>query len=91
MFGAFFLVTDPVTSAVSNKGRIIYGASIGILLYLIRVCCNYPDVIAFSVLLMNFAAPLLDYYTQPRTYEHSIRRAAGLATAPRVPRDSSNQ
>jgi electron transport complex protein RnfD len=70
MFGAFFIVTDPVTSAVSNKGRIIYGASIGVLLYLIRVWGNYPDAIAFAVLLMNFAAPLLDYYTQPRTYGH---------------------
>ena len=65
MFGAFFIVTDPVTSAVSVKGRIIYGALIGVLLYLIRVWGNYPDAIAFAVLLMNFAAPLLDYYTQP--------------------------
>ncbi len=70
MLGAFFIVTDPVTSAVSNKGRIIYGACIGILVYLIRVWGNYPDAIAFSVLLMNFAAPLLDHYTQPRTYGH---------------------
>lgn len=70
MFGAFFIVTDPVTSAVSVKGRMIYGALIGILLYVIRVWGNYPDAIAFAVLLMNFAAPLLDYYTQPRTYGH---------------------
>ena len=70
MFGAFFIVTDPVTSAVSVKGKIIYGALIGVLLYLIRVWGNYPDAVAFSVLLMNFAAPLLDYYTQPRTYGH---------------------
>lgn len=70
MLGAFFIVTDPVTSAVSNRGRMIYGALIGVLLYLIRVWGNYPDAIAFAVLLMNFAAPLLDYYTQPRTYGH---------------------
>jgi electron transport complex protein RnfD len=70
MLGAFFIVTDPVTSAVSNKGRMIYGAAIGVLLYLIRVWGNYPDAVAFAVLLMNFAAPLLDYYTQPRTYGH---------------------
>lgn len=76
MLGAFFIVTDPVTSAVSNKGRIVYGASIGILLYLIRTWGNYPDAIAFSVLLMNFAAPLLDYYTKPRTYGHNNPKAA---------------
>ena len=71
MLGAFFIVTDPVTSAVSNRGRIIYGALIGVLLYLIRLWGNYPDAMAFSVLLMNFAAPFLDHYTQPRTYGHA--------------------
>ena len=70
MFGAFFIVTDPVTSAVSVKGRMIYGALIGVLIYIIRVWGNYPDAVAFAVLLMNFAAPLVDYYTQPRTYGH---------------------
>ena len=70
MLGAFFIVTDPVSSAVSTRGRMIYGALIGLLLYLIRIWGNYPDAIAFSVLLMNFAAPLLDHYTQPRTYGH---------------------
>jgi electron transport complex protein RnfD len=70
MFGAFFIVTDPVTSAVSTRGRMIYGAAIGVLIYLIRLWGNYPDAVAFSVLLLNFAAPLLDHYTQPRSYGH---------------------
>tara|TARA_B110000503_G_scaffold20552_1_gene30965 strand:+ start:82215 stop:83246 length:1032 start_codon:yes stop_codon:yes gene_type:complete len=74
MFGAFFIVTDPVTSAVSLRGRLIYGALIGVLLYTIRVRGNYPDAVAFAVLLMNFAAPFIDYYTQPRTYGHSGKR-----------------
>ncbi|MFP8966325.1 electron transport complex subunit RsxD [Pokkaliibacter sp. CJK22405] len=73
MFGAFFIATDPVTAATSNKGKLIYGAGIGVLLFVIRTWGNYPDAIAFSVLLMNLAAPFLDYYTQPRTYGH--RRA----------------
>lgn len=70
MLGAFFIVTDPVTSATSVKGKLYYGACIGILIYLIRTWGNYPDAVAFAVLLMNFAAPLLDIYTQPRTYGH---------------------
>ncbi|MBL4781834.1 MAG: electron transport complex subunit RsxD [Porticoccaceae bacterium] len=70
MFGAFFIVTDPVTSATSNRGRLIYGALIGVLLFLIRSWGNYPDALAFAVLLMNFAAPFIDYYTPPRTYGH---------------------
>lgn len=70
MFGAFFIVTDPVTSATSNRGRLIYGALIGVILFLIRSWGNYPDALAFAVLLMNFAAPFIDYYTPPRTYGH---------------------
>ena len=71
MFGAFFIVTDPVTSAVSGRGRLVYGALIGVLIYTIRVRGNYPDAVAFAVLIMNFAAPFIDHYTQPRTYGHS--------------------
>jgi electron transport complex protein RnfD len=70
MFGAFFIVTDPVSSAVSVRGRLIYGALIGIIIYIIRVRGNYPDAVAFAVLIMNFAAPFIDHYTQPRTYGH---------------------
>lgn len=70
MFGAFFIVTDPVSSAVSVRGRLIYGALIGVLTYLIRVFGNYPDAVAFAVLIMNLAAPFIDQYTQPRTYGH---------------------
>lgn len=71
MLGAFFIVTDPVTSAVSNTGRLIYGALIGVLIFVIRAWGNYPDAVAFAVLLMNFAAPFIDYYTLPRSYGHS--------------------
>jgi len=71
MFGAFFIVTDPVSSAVSVRGRLIYGAAIGVLVYVIRVRGNYPDAVAFAVLIMNFCAPFIDHYTQPKTYGHS--------------------
>ena len=70
MLGAFFIATDPVTAATSNRGKIIYGLLIGVLTYVIRTWGGYPDAVAFSVLLMNLAAPTLDYYTQPRTYGH---------------------
>ncbi|RLT89811.1 MULTISPECIES: electron transport complex subunit RsxD [unclassified Ketobacter] len=70
MLGAFFIATDPVTAATSNRGKIIYGFLIGLLTYVIRTWGGYPDAVAFSVLLMNLAAPTLDYYTQPRTYGH---------------------
>ncbi len=70
MLGAFFILTDPVTGATSNKGRFIIGALAGLLVYLIRTFGGYPDGIAFSILLCNMAAPLIDQYTRPRTYGH---------------------
>jgi len=76
MLGAFFIVTDPVTSATSNRGRLIYGALVGILIFIIRSWGSYPDAVAFAVLLMNFAAPLIDNYTLPRTYGHKKSRKA---------------
>ena len=71
MLGAFFIATEPVTSATSVRGKLIYGAAIGVLVYVIRVWGGYPDAIAFAVLLMNFAATLLDNHTRPRSLSHS--------------------
>lgn len=74
MLGAFFIATDPVSASTTPLGKLIYGAGIGIFTYLIRTWGAYPDAIAFAVLLMNFAAPMIDAYTQPRTYGHKRAR-----------------
>jgi len=68
MLGAFFIATDPVTASTTDRGRLIYGAGIGVLTYLIRTWGGYPDGVAFAVLLMNMAAPTIDHYTQPRVF-----------------------
>lgn len=70
MIGAFFIATDPVTAATTTKGRLIYGAFIGLVVFLIRRLGWFPDGVAFAVLLANMAVPLIDYYTKPRTYGH---------------------
>jgi len=68
MLGAFFIATDPVTGCVSARGRMLFGAGVGIITLVIRRWGGYPDGIAFAVLLMNMAAPLIDRYTRPRYY-----------------------
>ncbi|MGD9842868.1 MAG: electron transport complex subunit RsxD [Steroidobacteraceae bacterium] len=68
MLGAFFIATDPVTAAASPRGRLIYGIGIGTLSYVIRDFGNYHDGVAFAVLLMNLAVPLIDKFTIPRIY-----------------------
>ena len=50
------------------RGRLIYGAGIGLFVYLLRTWGGYPDGVAFSVLLMNGAVPLINRYTRPRIY-----------------------
>ena len=60
-------------AATSLKGRLIYGAGIGALLYIIRTWGGYPDAIAFAVLFMNLSAPMIDHLVQPRTFGHDIQ------------------
>ena len=70
MLGAFFIATDPVSAATSDRGRLIYAAGIGVVTYVIRTWGGYPDGVAFAVLLMNLAVPLIDRHTIPRIYGH---------------------
>ena len=71
MLGAFFIATDPVSAATSDRGRLVYGAGIGLLTWIIRTWGAFPDGVAFAVLIMNLAVPLIDRYTVPRIYGHS--------------------
>ncbi|HEY0634973.1 MAG TPA: electron transport complex subunit RsxD [Gammaproteobacteria bacterium] len=70
LLGAFFIATDPVTCATSVRGRLLFGCGVGLFTYVIRTWGGYPDGVAFSVLLMNMAAPAIDYFTQPRVFGH---------------------
>ncbi|MFC4699788.1 electron transport complex subunit RsxD [Glaciecola siphonariae] len=73
IIGAFFIATDPVSAATTNRGRLIFGGAIGAWIIIIRTWGNYPDAVAFAVLLLNMAVPLIDYYTRPRTYGHRLK------------------
>jgi electron transport complex protein RnfD len=75
MLAAFFIATDPVSASTTEKGRLIFGALIGVLVFLIRSYGGYPDAFAFAVMLANMTVPLIDYYTQPRTYGHKNKGA----------------
>lgn len=74
MLGAFFIVTDPVTTAASKRGRLLCGLLTGVLVFTIRAWGGYPDGVAFAVLLMNLAVPLIDRVTVPRAYGQPTRR-----------------
>ncbi|MDD9818612.1 MAG: RnfABCDGE type electron transport complex subunit D [Gammaproteobacteria bacterium] len=66
LLGAFFVATDPATSATTAWGRVLYGAGIGLLAWSVRRFGGFPDGVAFAVLIMNAAVPLIDRITRPR-------------------------
>ncbi len=68
LLGAFYIATDPVSAATSPRGRLIFGLGVGVITFVVRKWGGYPDGIAFGVLLMNAAAPLIDHFTRPRVY-----------------------
>lgn len=68
MLAAFFIVTDPVSASTTPRGRWFYAAGIAILTYVIRTWGGYPDGIAFAVVIMNMAVPIIDYTMRPKTY-----------------------
>jgi len=70
ILGAFFVATDPVSACTTPKGQLMFGAMIGVLVFVIRTWGGYPDAVAFAVLLLNIAAPTIDHYTQPRVFGH---------------------
>lgn len=60
LFGAFFMVTDPVSAPRTNAGRIIYAALIAVCAVVIRNFSIFNGGLMFAVLLGNMFAPIID-------------------------------
>ena len=62
-FGAVFMATDPVSSAFTAKGKLIYGFFIGVVVILVRVVNPaYPEGMMLAILFMNLFAPFIDHF-----------------------------
>ncbi len=68
MLGAIFMATDYVTSPVTKKGQIIYGAGCGVLTVIFRYYGLFPEGVTYAILLMNLCVWTIDRYTAPRIY-----------------------
>ena len=79
MLGAFFIATDPVSSPNSISGQLVFGFACGVLTWIIRTWGGYPEGVAFAVLLLNAATPVIDRYFKPRIYG---RDRKGVALIP---------
>jgi Na+-translocating ferredoxin:NAD+ oxidoreductase subunit D len=65
-FVIFFIVTDSVTTPITQRGLLIWGLMAGVLAGLMRVMSSYPEGTIFAVLLMNALTPLFDTYVRPK-------------------------
>jgi Na+-translocating ferredoxin:NAD+ oxidoreductase subunit D len=68
LFGAVFMVTDPVTTPTTAKGAWIFGVGVGFLVVLIRNFGGLPEGVMYAILLMNAATPHIERFTQPRPF-----------------------
>jgi Na+-transporting NADH:ubiquinone oxidoreductase subunit B len=76
-FGAVFMATDPVSAAMTETGKWIYGILIGAMTILIRVVNPaFPEGIMLAILFGNVFAPLIDYFVAQANIK---RRAARYA------------
>jgi Na+-translocating ferredoxin:NAD+ oxidoreductase subunit D len=75
ILGAVFMATDMVTAPVTNAGRWLFGAGIGLLVVVIRVWGGLPEGVMYAVLLMNALVPFINQATRPRAFG-TARRAS---------------
>jgi electron transport complex protein RnfD len=66
--GAFFMATDMITSPITPLGRTIFAIGCGALLAIIRLYGGYPEGVAYSIIIMNTAVPLIDRWCRPVVY-----------------------
>jgi len=72
VIGAFYMLTDMVTSPITAKGQIVFAIGGGILVFLIRRYGGYPEGVCYSILLMNCATPLIDRMFKPEPPRSSV-------------------
>jgi Na+-transporting NADH:ubiquinone oxidoreductase subunit B len=77
-FGMVFMATDPVSSAFTDGGKLIYGFFIGLLVVLVRVVNPaYPEGMMLAILFMNMFAPFVDhFFVQANIKRRAARYAA---------------
>ncbi|MGV6859310.1 MAG: NADH:ubiquinone reductase (Na(+)-transporting) subunit B [bacterium] len=76
-FGMIFMATDPVTSAMTDRGRWYFGALIGVMVVLIRVVNPaFPEGMMLAILFANIFAPLIDHFVIQANIRRRMKRQA---------------
>lgn len=78
MLAGFFIITDPVTNSGTARGRVYFSILVAFLIVIIRAYGSYSDAVAFSIMLANACAPLIDVLTRRRSYGIRYKKKGGL-------------
>ncbi len=74
-FGLVFMATDPVSASMTNTGKLIFGALIGVMTVLIRVVNPaFPEGVMLAILFGNLAAPLIDHFVIQANIRRRLQR-----------------
>ncbi len=76
-FGLVFMATDPVSAAMTDTGKWIYGALIGVMVVLVRVANPaYPEGVMLAILFGNVFAPTIDWFVVRANARRRATRSA---------------
>ncbi|PID63377.1 MAG: NADH:ubiquinone reductase (Na(+)-transporting) subunit B [Gammaproteobacteria bacterium] len=79
-FGMVFMATDPVSAAMTNTGRWLFGLLIGFMTVIIRVVNPaYPEGIMLAILFANLMAPLIDYGVMQANIRRRMQRTGATS------------
>ncbi|AUL98835.1 NADH:ubiquinone reductase (Na(+)-transporting) subunit B [Zoogloeaceae bacteirum Par-f-2] len=74
-FGMIFMATDPVSASMTNTGKWIFGALIGVMVVLIRVVNPaFPEGMMLAILFANLCAPLIDHFVIAANIKRRLAR-----------------
>jgi len=74
-FGMIFMATDPVSASMTNTGKWIFGALIGIMVVLVRVVNPaFPEGMMLAILFANLCAPLIDHFVVQANIKRRVAR-----------------
>lgn len=74
MFGAVFMLTDPVTGPTSPYGKALAGVIAGLLTMLIRIQGSYPEGVVFAIVLTNMVSPMIDNFATGLTNKNQWKK-----------------
>ncbi|MGB1060309.1 MAG: NADH:ubiquinone reductase (Na(+)-transporting) subunit B [Ketobacter sp.] len=73
--GTFFMATDPVSASMTNKGKVVFGILIGVMVMLIRVVNPaFPEGMMLAILFGNLFAPTIDHFVIQANIKRRLAR-----------------